>query len=456
MSDPIITVENLSKRYVISHQRSKDDGLRHVLQEKLMAPIRRLRQLAGSHLPAPGTPLRAPNSLPPPASSEEFWALRNVNLEVKQGEVVGIIGRNGAGKSTLLKILSRITEPTAGRIRLKGRVSSLLEVGTGFHPELTGRENIYLNGAVLGMTRAEITRKFDQIVAFAEVDMFLDTPVKRYSSGMAVRLAFSIAAHLEPEILIVDEVLAVGDMEFQNKCIGRMNSVARAGRTVLFVSHNTNAVRNLCSRGLVLSHGQVVQDCRADAAVDFYIHRIAADRREEFSEPHVVFNCPNFGSDFAITRIEIRDLEDNPMPIVETEDDFVLRITFRAPRPVARGAVDLLFFTIEGVCCFHISTQPDGTYPLDISAGEQAIECVFRDCPLAAGRYRVGVGIALPNVQWLFFDDNLTEITVHPRDIYGSGMPPSHPRSMIAVKHHWRSVPPIPSRSQLDLLAKET
>jgi lipopolysaccharide transport system ATP-binding protein len=412
MPNTVITVENLSKRFSISHRRPKNDGLRHVLQDKLTG---RWRQLA----------------------REEFWALRNVNLEIKQGEIVGIIGRNGAGKSTLLKILSRITEPTVGRIHLKGRVSSLLEVGTGFHPELTGQENIYLNGAILGMTTAEITRKFDQIVDFAEVEMFLDVPIKRYSSGMAVRLAFSIAAHLEPEILIVDEVLAVGDSKFQDKCIGRMNSVARAGRTVLFVSHNTNAVRNLCTRGLVLSHGQVVQDCHASAAVDFYIH--SNRKKESALQPHIAFNCPNSNSDFAITRIETRDLEDNPMPIIETSDHFVLRITFQAPRPVARGAIDLLFSTIEGTCCFHISTQPDGTYPLDIRAGEQVIECVFRDCPLAAGRYRVGVGIALPNVQWLFFDDNLTEITVHPKDIYGSGMPPSHPRSMIAVKHHWRS-----------------
>ena len=326
-----------------------------------------------------------------------------MNLEVKQGEVVGIIGRNGAGKSTLLKILSRITEPTAGRIHLKGRVSSLLEVGTGLHHELT------------------------------------DTPIKRYSSGMAVSLAFSIAAHLEPEILIVDEVLAIGDIEFQKKCIGRMNTVAREGRTVLFVSHNTAAVRNLCSQGLVPSHGQVVQDCRVDAAVDLYIHSVAAGNRDP-SEPHVVFNCADPRTDFAITRLEILDLSDNPMPVVETEDGFVLRIAFRAPRPVAKGAVDLLFFTIKGVCCFHLSTQPDGTYPLDISAGDQAIECVIRGCPLAAGTYRVGVGIALPNLEWLFFDDNLTRITIHPRDIYGSGMPPSHPRSLIAVKHQWRSV----------------
>ena len=194
---------------------------------------------------------------PPTGWAEDFWALRDVSFEVKQGEVLGIIGRNGAGKSTLLKVLSRITEPTEGRVTLEGRVASLLEVGTGFHPELTGRENIFLNGAILGMARAEITGKFDEIVAFAEVETFLDTPVKRYSSGMYVRLAFAVAAHLEPEILIVDEVLAVGDAEFQKKCLGRMSEVAAGGRTVLFVSHNMNAVEGLCTTALCLEGGSV-------------------------------------------------------------------------------------------------------------------------------------------------------------------------------------------------------
>ena len=405
-----------------------------------MAPWRWLRK-AGNSNGANGASIVAPRS-------EDFWALRDVNIEVAQGEVVGIIGRNGACKSTLLKILSRITEPTTGRLRMKGRVASLLEVGTGFHSELTGRENIHLNGAILGMTRAEIKKRFDQIVAFAEVDRFLDMPVKRYSSGMEVRLAFSIAAHLEPEILIVDEVLAVGDIEFQKKCMGRMNSVAREGRTVLFVSHNTAAVRNLCSRGVVLSHGRVVKDCAVDEAVDHYIHRIAPGNKEENSEPHIIYHGSDTGNDFAITRIEVLDFAKHPMPIVETGASFVLRIAFRAPRSVARGAIDLLFFTIEGVCCFHISTQPDGTFPLDISAGEQAIECIISDCPLAAGTYRVGVGIAVPNLEWLFFNDNLTDITIHPRDVYGSGMPPAHPRSIMAVKHEWRSVPAYRSASR--------
>jgi lipopolysaccharide transport system ATP-binding protein len=244
MSESIISVENLSKRYVIGRQAQKGDGLRHVLEQAVRAPFSWLR--SGKH------GVRA--------KSEDFWALRDINIEVKQGEVVGFIGRNGAGKSTLLKILSRITEPTKGRIHLRGRVSSLLEVGTGFHPELTGRENIFLNGAILGMGRLEIKRKFDEIVAFAGLEKFLDTPVKRYSSGMYVRLAFAVAAHLEPEILVVDEVLAVGDAEFQRKCLQKMDDVAHAGRTVLFVSHNMQAVTRLCSRCIMLHKGQVELD----------------------------------------------------------------------------------------------------------------------------------------------------------------------------------------------------
>ncbi|MGC1272202.1 MAG: ABC transporter ATP-binding protein [Planctomycetaceae bacterium] len=247
---PIICIEQLGKRYRIRHQANRG-GYRRLSEELWNAAkrpfARSSRQSGTAVLPIEETR---------PATTEDFWALQDVSFDVQPGEVVGIIGRNGAGKSTLLKILSRITEPTTGRVRLRGRLASLLEVGTGFHPELTGRENIYLNGAVLGMTRAEIKRKFDEIVAFAEVEQFLDTPVKRYSSGMYVRLAFAVAAHLEPEILVVDEVLAVGDAEFQKKCLGKMKDVAGEGRTVLFVSHNMNAIESLCSTALLLQRGR--------------------------------------------------------------------------------------------------------------------------------------------------------------------------------------------------------
>jgi lipopolysaccharide transport system ATP-binding protein len=254
MSDQVITVENLSKHYVIRHQRARDDGLRHVIEAAVRAPFRWLRSRREE------TRKR----------KEEFWALKDVSFSIRQGEAVGIVGRNGAGKSTLLKLLSRITEPTTGQIRYKGRVSSLLEVGTGFHPELTGRENIFLNAAILGMKRSDVVRKFDEIVAFAEVEKFLDTPVKRYSSGMYVRLAFAVAAHLESEILVVDEVLAVGDMAFQRKCLGKMENVSRVGRTVLFVSHNMSVIRSLCPRTIRLAEGAVKGDGPTDQIVEQY------------------------------------------------------------------------------------------------------------------------------------------------------------------------------------------
>ena len=250
MTQPIIDIAKLSKCYSIAHQvdaRTKhkrvDDGLRHVL-DRALRPTTWVRAIRDRRS----------------ATREEFWALRDVNLQIQQGEVVGFIGRNGAGKSTLLKILSRITEPTEGRVCLRGRTASLLEVGTGFHPELTGRENIFMNGAILGMTRMEIKRKFDEIVDFAEVEKFLDTPVKRYSSGMYVRLAFAVAAHLEPDILLVDEVLAVGDAGFQKKCLDKMDDARQTGRTVLFVSHNMQAVTRLCSRCVLLDQGRVRLD----------------------------------------------------------------------------------------------------------------------------------------------------------------------------------------------------
>lgn len=245
MSSPVIRVENLGKKYLLRHQQQgrRYKALREVLSDKVKAIIQ-----------------HSTSKIQDSKSTEEFWALRDVCFEIKQGEAVGIIGRNGAGKSTLLKLLSRITQPSTGRMELDGRVASLLEVGTGFHPELTGRENIYLNGAILGMGRVEIRRKFDEIVDFAEVEKFLDTPVKRYSSGMYMRLAFAVAAHLEPEILVVDEVLAVGDAEFQKKCLGKMGEVSTGGRTVLFVSHQMNAIEQLCSRVLLLENGKLKTD----------------------------------------------------------------------------------------------------------------------------------------------------------------------------------------------------
>ncbi len=258
MSNAIIQVEHLGKSYRIQHQqRERYTALRDVISSKVRSWVQpAVRRQSGD-------------------SEEEFWAIKDLSFEVKEGEVVGIIGRNGAGKSTLLKLLSRITAPTTGRIHLRGRVATLLEVGTGFHPELTGRENVFLNGAILGMTRAEVRSKFDEIVAFAEVEKFLDTPVKRYSSGMYVRLAFAVAAHLDPEILVVDEVLAVGDAEFQKKCLGKMQDVSRGGRTVLFVSHNMAVVRTLCGQGLLLEGGRLKVLDAVDRTVEHYMNVVS-------------------------------------------------------------------------------------------------------------------------------------------------------------------------------------
>ncbi len=258
MSDTIIKVENLGKKYLIRHeQKGSYTALRDVIAEKFRTLAKKARN--------PKSFFQDTDS-----SIEEFWALKDISFEIKRGDTVGIIGRNGAGKSTLLKLLSRITEPTTGRIHLRGRVASLLEVGTGFHPELTGRENIYLNGAILGMTRQEIKEKFDEIVAFAEIEKFLDTPVKRYSSGMYVRLAFAVAAHLEPEILLVDEVLAVGDAQFQKKCMGKMKTVSGAGRTILFVSHNMSVIRRLCSSVILIEKGKIARHSSTEDAIKFY------------------------------------------------------------------------------------------------------------------------------------------------------------------------------------------
>ncbi|BAZ01849.1 ABC transporter-like protein [Tolypothrix tenuis PCC 7101] len=270
MSDTVIQVKNLSKKYIIGHQQQEHyTALRDVIAHGTKNLIKSFKN-QNSNV----------NNY-----QEDFWALQDVSFEIKQGDRVGIIGRNGAGKSTLLKILSRITEPTKGRINIKGRVASLLEVGTGFHPELTGRENIFLNGAILGMSKVEIQRKFDEIVAFAEVEKFLDTPVKRYSSGMYVRLAFAVAAHLEPEILVVDEVLAVGDAQFQKKCLGKMEDVAEnQGRTVLFVSHNMNALSTLCQSAILIEKGQIKYQGNVFDAIEKYLVSYSVDDSKEISQ----------------------------------------------------------------------------------------------------------------------------------------------------------------------------
>ena len=299
MSDWIIKAEGLSKKYRIKHQAEQPRyvALRDVIAERLTSPLRWWRGGRPSTSRSVALDVAA-------MADEEFWALRDVSCAIKPGEVVGIIGRNGAGKSTLLKILSRITEPTEGRVTIRGRVASLLEVGTGFHPELTGRENIFLNGAILGMTRSEIRARFDEIVAFAEVEQFLDTPVKRYSSGMYVRLAFAVAAHMDPEILIIDEVLAVGDAAFQRKCLDRMGDVRGAGRTVIFVSHNMQAIRQLCQSAIWLDKGRI----RARAGTDDTINQyLAAEKRiDSLRELNEAIASAPQDSAFRLNEVDVR------------------------------------------------------------------------------------------------------------------------------------------------------
>ena len=366
MGDPIITVENLSKRYVIGRKRSRDDGLRHVIEAAVRAPFAWLRRGRAQR--------RGPK--------EEFWALRGLDLRVAPGEVVGILGRNGAGKSTLLKLLSRITEPTTGRIRLRGRVASLLEVGTGFHQELTGRENIYLNGAILGMTRAEIRRKFDEIVAFSEIEQFLDTPVKRYSSGMYVRLAFAVAAHLEAEIMLVDEVLAVGDASFQRKCLGKMGDVASGGRTILFVSHNMEAVRRLCRRGVWLEGGRI----RADGEIESIAQAYFNSARTE--SPVRIAN-DEYG--LAITGVTLRNGSGEATATFRPGEDLVVDIAYAASRPVDHPYLALVVQGIKGFC-FTANMLLDGHRPA-VLEGTGRIACRFRAIPLLPQDYSVLLAI---------------------------------------------------------------
>jgi len=335
--DPIITVENVSKRYLIGHKR--DDTLRDRMARGMRSATDWLR----------------PGGLIAGSSVEEFWALKDVSFELRPGQVLGIVGRNGAGKSTLLKILSRITEPTTGRVRMRGRVSSLLEVGTGFHPELTGRENVYLNGAILGMNRAEIACKFDEIVAFSEIERFLDTPVKHYSSGMYVRLAFAIAAHLEPEILIVDEVLAVGDAQFQKKCLSKVSEVARTGgRTILFVSHNSAALQSICSVGIWLRQGQLAGQGTINECLAAYLR--TGSQRADFSDqpaskPHVTF-----------VRID---------PGVLAEGRIQVEVGFKSPFPLSPPVVGIILSSKFG-------------YPIAGSNGRMAGES-WQPTPARAG-----------------------------------------------------------------------
>ncbi len=420
MSDVAIRVENLGKQYRIGARQAGYSTIRETVTDLAVAPLRRLRRLGQ---PAP--------------AEETIWALKDVSFEVKQGEVVGIIGRNGAGKTTLLKILSRITEPTEGRAEILGRVGSLLEVGTGFHPELTGRENIYLNGAILGMKRAEIHRKFDEIVEFAEIERFLDTPVKRYSSGMHVRLAFAVAAHLEPEILLVDEVLSVGDAAFQKKCLGKMGDVAEEGRTVLFVSHKMTAVESLCTRALQIDRGRIALSGGTEQVISSYL----AETYRHSANPFL--DCPRSGTGkIRVVGFRLESPSGEVLEFAQSGRPIVFGFEFEnhGCGPGDRVSFGLSVHTEREIGIFHHYSDFSDTYFQHVPASG-IFKCLISDLPLAPGNYLVGCRVLMngnrvtgEEVDW---PRVYVPITVVGADFYGVGNSNVSTWGPILVRAQW-------------------
>jgi lipopolysaccharide transport system ATP-binding protein len=420
MSDNVITVENLSKSYLVGHKSAgqgykRYTALRDVIGHEVHNFARNTINLIRGRQVVPGDQV------------EEFWALKDVSFEVKRGEVLGIIGRNGAGKSTLLKILSRITEPTRGRVTLRGRVASLLEVGTGFHPELTGRENIYLNGAILGMTRAEIRRKFDEIVAFAEVERFLDTPVKRYSSGMYVRLAFAVAAHLEPEIMVVDEVLAVGDAEFQKKCLGKMQGVASSeGRTVLFVSHNMAAVQQLCHHALWLDHSGARKIGSAAKVVSAY----AGSAREAARTADLSNGRLTGDGHVRLLSYEVTDADGRSNPPPGTNEDVLIHVRVDAREKIAKPAYGISIVNERGVLMTCVNTVELGVTQPELPKGESTICVRINRTNFLPGYYTADFWVMNPQTHIYAISENAITFEIAQAPIYGT----------CRIDHRWGAV----------------
>jgi lipopolysaccharide transport system ATP-binding protein len=378
--DVVISVENLSKSYLIGHQAAGQESFREMLGRRLKGFARSARDMAAGRQMVQGDQV------------EEFWALDDVSFEVKCGEVLGVIGRNGAGKSTLLKVLSRITEPTRGRVTIRGRVASLLEVGTGFHPELSGRENIFLNGAILGMSRAEIRARFDEIVDFAEVERFIDTPVKRYSSGMYVRLAFAVAAHMEPEILIVDEVLAVGDIAFQRKCLEKMQNVAQHGRTVIFVSHNLPAVVVLTQRAMLIDAGRILTIGPTREVVSVYLK--SAQRKLQSSKDFASYRKSERIEQYVdITSVTVAETELGESPVIEFGSSIVIDVDLSVKRPVKEGIIVINVLNEQLQPITTLVSSDSGFY-FTLDTGHHAIRCNAGALPLVPGEYCLSVGTA--------------------------------------------------------------
>jgi lipopolysaccharide transport system ATP-binding protein len=418
MSDIVISVENLSKSYLVGHrfaQREPYTALRDVIARKTRKLARRAADLVRGRQIVQGDEV------------EEFWALKDVSFEVKQGEVLGIIGRNGAGKSTLLKVLSRITEPTLGRIKINGRIASLLEVGTGFHSELTGRENIYLNGAILGMTRAEIKCRFDEIVAFAEIDKFLDHPVKHYSSGMYVRLAFAVAAHLEPKILIVDEVLAVGDTEFQRKCIGKMQNVARAeGRTVIFVSHNMFAVKQLCESGVWLQGGRVQQIGPISAVTQAY----TLDTNDKTRAGNFLARHVKGDGQIELISYRVTNSAGESSPPPATREDILIYVKLKVKDKIAQTACGISIVNEFGVLMTCINTVEQGAVLPPLPAGEVTICIRINKVVFLPGTYTASFWVMNPQEHIYVMTENSIVFEISQAPIYGT----------CQVDHRWGCV----------------
>ena len=431
MSTAAIKVETLSKAYRIGLEEQIPDTIVGAVADWLKAPLRNLRRLrrlntfeeatSGESLAASHSPssISSPSHSPLASShssslSDTIWALRDVSFEVQPGEVVGIIGRNGAGKSTLLKILSRITDPTSGRAEINGRVASLLEVGTGFHPELTGRENVYMNGTILGMTKREIDAKFDEIVDFSGVDKFLDTPIKRYSSGMQVRLAFSVAAHLEPEILVIDEVLAVGDAAFQKKCLGKMSEVSDSGRTVLFVSHNMGAVNRLCQRAIALDEGEVLSDGPTAEVVKSHLKRCLPN-----NIGNIVRMPEQSELSFQITSIAVMNSQGKPIQAIGIWEEAGLEIEFRVREPLTGSNLSITVsrdgFPIFNSFDTDLSPESSQSRP----AGSYRATVTLPSGLLAPGTYTVSVSTGFTSVAALdrHLDAVSFEVTADEEDL---------------------------------------
>jgi lipopolysaccharide transport system ATP-binding protein len=387
-----IQVENIGKQYRLGQLMTTYHTLRETIADRVKIGK-----------PQAGKDTSLPNSI---------WALRNVSFEVRQGQVLGVIGRNGAGKSTLLKILARVTEPTEGKAEIHGRVGSLLEVGTGFHPELTGSENIFLNGAILGMHKSEIERKFDEIVCFAEVEQFIDTPVKRYSSGMYLRLAFSVAAHLEPEILIVDEVLAVGDAEFQRKCLGKMSDVAKQGRTVMFVSHNMSAILRLTEEALVIDHGQLLLRAPTQEAVDFYLSR---GLTQEGQRQWLADEIPSHAAPFKPIEIRLLDKKGRVIDTVRSTENFFIEFEYGLEKSIKGLRVGIYLITSRGEFVFtSFDTDEEETF-YSLSQREKGRYISKVKIPgnlLNSGRFIIGVNASSYRIKTYFHDEQALAFNV--------------------------------------------